>query len=257
MLPSIGSAARLWLCSSAALREVFSVQVNCRTAFHCVLVADPLFYSQVPLGVDSLVTFFERRSHMIIRENTFEDGGPCQIFGGLYHAVIAENTLVRSDGIIVEGLENTQGPMVAAVRAEAPAAQPDSRGDVRAGTHAGVRHALANPPLPDIQYPTYIPTYFIEVLDNVILEGNVYGGGTGGFVVSGAFNSSSPYSGAMAAAVVLRNNSGSNAYFQINDAVSDVIVEGNSLIDSDTGLQLHNQSGTNPMRVFIGSNLGL
>ena len=215
----------------------------------------------MPLGTDSLVTFFERRSHMIIRENTFEDGGPCQIFGGLYHAVIAENTLTRSDGIIVEGLENTQGPMMAAaVRAAALAAQPGGSGDVRRGTHAGVpteRNASTNPPLPDIQYPTYIPTYFIEVLDNIISEGNVYGGGTGGFVVRGAFNSSSPYSGAMAAAVVLRNNSGNNAYFQINDAVSDVIVEGNALIDSDTGLQLHNQSGSKPARVFIGSNVGL
>lgn len=131
-------------------------------------------YSQVPLGADSLVTFFERRSHMIIRENTFEDGGPCQIFGGLYHAVIAENTLTRSDGIIVEGLENTQGPMMAAaVRAAALAAQPGGSGDIRRGTHAGVpteRNASANPPLPDIQYPTYIPTYFIEVLDNIISE---------------------------------------------------------------------------------------
>jgi hypothetical protein len=33
-----------------------------------------------------------------------QDGGPCQIFGGLYHAVIAQNTAVRSDGFIVEGL---------------------------------------------------------------------------------------------------------------------------------------------------------
>jgi hypothetical protein len=122
---------------------------------------------------------------------------------------------------------------------------------------SGNSSATAPPPLPRVQYPTYIPTYFIEVLDNVIMEGNVYGGGTGGFVVSGAFNGSSPYSGAMAAAIVLRNNSGNNAYFQINDAASDIIVEGNALIDSDSGLQLHNQSGAAPTRVYVGSNVGL
>lgn len=187
---------------------------------------------------------------MIIRENTFEDGGPCQIFGGLYHAVIAENTAVRSNGFIVEGLENTLGPMMAGTRAASAALVEASERDSSAS-------APPPRPLPDILYPTYIPTYFIEVLDNAILEGNVYGGGTGGFIVSGAFNSSSPYSGAMAAAIVLRNNSANNAYFQINDAVSDVIVEGNSLIDSDTGMQFHNQSGAKPMRVHIGNNVGL
>lgn len=186
----------------------------------------------VALGPDSVVTFFERRSHMIIRENTFSDGGPCQIFGGLYHAVIAENKAVRTDGFIVEGLENVRGPMLAA--------------------------SVNSPPrLPDTHYPTYIPVYFIEVLNNVIEEGNVYGGGTGGFVVRGAYNGSSPFSGAMAAAVVLRNNTGDNAYFQVNDAVSDAVVEDNKLVNSDEGLQLNNKTGRSPERIFVGQNHGL
>ena len=190
----------------------------------------------VPIDRSSVVTFFERRSHMIIRENTFMDGGPCQIFGGLYHGVIAENTAVRSDGFIVEGLENTRGPMLAG-----------SGSDARLGTSDRGPDPLL--------YPTYIPTYFIEVLDNRVLEGNVYGGGTGGFSVRGMYNGTSPFSGAMAAAIVLRNNSGDNSHFIVSNAVSDIIIEANTLVSSDEpGLQLTNASGTGPTRVFIGEN---
>ena len=198
----------------------------------------------VPIASNSIVSFLERRSHMIIRENVFEDGGPCQIFGGLYHAVIAENIAIRSDAFIVEGIQ-----------IQAPG-----------------------------RYPTYLPTYFIEVLSNRVVEGNVYGGGTGGFRVFGSHNASSPYSGPMAAAIVLRNNSGKllssllyvcilpvsrpelgvcagfatgdNSFFIISDAVSDIIVEGNTLLDSDDKLQRTNTS-TNPVRIHVGRNHGL
>ena len=65
------------------------------TAFNRSWIIDRPFGGSgggVPIAEDSIVSFLERRSHMIIRENVFQDGGPCQIFGGLYHAVIAENT---------------------------------------------------------------------------------------------------------------------------------------------------------------------
>jgi hypothetical protein len=74
--------------------------------------------------------------------------------------------------------------------------------------------------------------------------------------VRGAHNGSSPYPGAMAAAIVLRNNSGDNSEFTIGNAVSDTIVEGNALIDSDEGLQMINTS-TNPTRVYQSHNRGL
>ena len=106
------------------------------------------------------------------------------------------------------------------------------------------------------RYPTYLPTYFIEVLSNRVVVGSVYGGGNGGFRLSGSHNASSPYSGPMAAAIVLRNNSGDNSFFIISDAVSDTIVEGNTLLDSDDKLQRTNAS-TNPVRIHVGHNHGL
>ena len=40
---------------------------------------------------------------MIIRDNYFSDGGPMQLYGGMRHAVVANNSFVRTDGAIVEG----------------------------------------------------------------------------------------------------------------------------------------------------------
>jgi hypothetical protein len=53
---------------------------------------------------------FERRERCIYRDNLFSDGGPMQLYGGMWHAVVANNTVMRAEGLIVEGLNHGTAP---------------------------------------------------------------------------------------------------------------------------------------------------
>jgi len=130
-----------------------------------------------------------------------------QLYGGMWHAVVANNTALRAQGFIIEGLNH--------------------------GQH------------------TYMPCYFVETLHNRVLEGVTYDGSVGGFAVSGYYNASQPFTGAMAAAIVYRGNVGDNSAFSLNDAVTDVLYEDNALTNSDTGLTIR---GNTSQRVFLRNN---
>ena len=70
----------------------------------------------VPLAADSFVSVFARREKCIYRDNLFSDGGPMQLYGGMWHAVVANNTIERAEGLIVEGLNHAKPPAVAYMR---------------------------------------------------------------------------------------------------------------------------------------------
>jgi hypothetical protein len=63
-----------------------------------------------PLGPDSFVSISERREKCIYRDNLFEDGGPMQLYGGMWHAIVANNTVSRAEGLIIEGLNHAKAP---------------------------------------------------------------------------------------------------------------------------------------------------
>lgn len=168
----------------------------------------------MPLGPDSLVSIFEHREKSIYRDNLFEDGGPFQLYGGMYHCVVANNTAVRTDGFIAEGLQHGK-----------------------------------------VAKPAFMPVAFVEHLDNTIAEGNNYGGGVGGFTLSGFYNASSvDYTGAMATAITYRGNTADNGFWTVEGAVEDVLIEGNTMVDSDAGLVM---KGNQTFRVFTRNNVGL
>ena len=172
----------------------------------------------VPLGVDSVISVFEHREKCIYRDNSFEDGGPFQLYGGMYHAVIANNTAARTDGFIVEGLNHESKP-------------------------GG--------------FPHLIPCFFVEHVDNSVVEGNNYAGtASGGFALSGFYNGSSPYyTGPMATAVTYRGNLVDNGEWTVSGAVADVLIEGNSMLDSDGALVIRTPNQTS--RLFARNNQGL
>jgi len=66
----------------------------------------------VSIDEQSFVSVFERREHMIIRDNLFSDGGPMQLYGGMRHAQINNNTAVRTAGYFVEGLNHQKPGML-------------------------------------------------------------------------------------------------------------------------------------------------
>jgi hypothetical protein len=120
-----------------------------------------------------------------------------------------------------------------------------------------------------------IPSYFIETFDNHIVEGMSYDGSVSGFRTSGYYNRSVGFDGASVAAVVYRNNTVDNGVWVIQGAVTDVIVEGNTMVNSqqcDTstntcapaGLQVTNGQQPNgstavntTFRIFRRNNVGL
>ena len=106
-------------------------------------------------------------------------------------------------------------------------------------------------------FPSLIPCHFIEHIDNSVLEGNNYGGGgNAGFTLSGVYNSSSIYyTGPTATAITYRGNVVDNAAWSIIGAVADVLIEGNSMLDSDTKLTIRNPNVT--QRLFQRNNVGL
>jgi hypothetical protein len=123
--------------------------------------------------------------------------------------------------------------------------------------------------------PMLIPSYFIETFDNHIVEGMSYDGSVSGFRTSGYYNRSVGFDGASVAAVVYRNNTVDNGVWVIQGAVTDVIVEGNTMVNSqqcDTstntcapaGLQVTNGQQPNgstavntTFRIFRRNNVGL
>eukprot|EP00039_Didymoeca_costata_P014568 m.236657 g.236657 ORF g.236657 m.236657 type:complete len:728 (+) comp16052_c0_seq16:66-2249(+) len=167
----------------------------------------------VPLGADSYVSIFERREKCLYIGNHFADGGPMQLYGGMFHAVVADNVGVRINGFIVEGLNHEATP----------------------------------------NHPHYIPCYFVETMNNRIEEGNNYGG-SGNFHLSGYYNASATFHGPMAVAVVYRGNYVNNGAWAIEGAVADVLIEGNTMEDSDSGLQILNNVSE---RIFLRNNNGL
>eukprot|EP00040_Diaphanoeca_grandis_P005094 m.31359 g.31359 ORF g.31359 m.31359 type:complete len:780 (+) comp16447_c0_seq1:96-2435(+) len=172
----------------------------------------------VALDASSFVSVFERRERSIYRDNVFEDGGPIQLYGGMFHAVVANNTGARIDGFIVEGLN-----------------------------HAG-----------------FLPCYFVETLDNNIVEGLNYDGGVGSFSTSGYYNKSAAFSGGMAVALVYRGNSVDNGAWSVQGAVTDVVIEGNTMTNTADWNQFTVTEGKNPdgssanttFRIFVRGNTG-
>lgn len=165
---------------------------------------------KVPLDATSFVSVFEHREKSIYRDNYFADGGCVQLYGGIFHAIVANNTMLRSGGFITEGLRHQGG---------------------------------------------FIPCYFVETLNNRILEGLDYTGSTARFLVSGYHNASLSFTGAMAAAIVYRGNQGDNSAFALQDAVTDALYEGNTLTNSDApGFTV---IGNASERVFLRGNRGL
>ncbi len=55
----------------------------------------------VPLGEDSVVSFGARRERCIYRDNVFADGGAMQLWGLMWHAVVANNVGTRFAGFVV------------------------------------------------------------------------------------------------------------------------------------------------------------
>ena len=55
----------------------------------------------VPLGADSVVSFGARRERCIYRDNVFADGGAMQLWGLMWHAVVANNVGMRFAGFVV------------------------------------------------------------------------------------------------------------------------------------------------------------
>jgi hypothetical protein len=177
-----------------------------------------------PLAADSFVSVFERREKCIYRDNLFSDGGPMQLYGGMWHAVVANNTILRAQGLLVEGLNHGRAPEFA-----------------------------------------YMPCYFIETISNTITEAITYSGSVSGISASGYYNHTSPFTGAMAAALVYRSNHVDNGKWTVNGAVTDVLIEGNTMQNTQPWnnfsirlAKLPNGSGVDRAeRIFLRNNLGM
>ena len=175
----------------------------------------------VPLGADSFVSVFERREKCIYRDNLFEDGGPMQLYGGMWHAVVANNSIVRAEGLFVEGLNHGKD--------------------------------------------TFMPCYFIETLSNRVVESLTYTGSVAGLSASGYYNASKVFSGAMVAAIVYRGNVVDNGHWSVSGAVTDVLIEGNTMINTQPwnnfsvrqGLMPNNTAGNTTSRIFLRNNVGM
>ena len=61
----------------------------------------------VPIDTTSIVSIFERREKCIYADNTFTDGGPFQLYGGMAYGVVTRNTEARMGGFIAEGLNHS------------------------------------------------------------------------------------------------------------------------------------------------------
>ena len=179
----------------------------------------------VPLGADSFVSVFERRERCIYRDNLFEDGGPMQLYGGMWHAVVANNSIVRAEGLIVEGLNH-----------------PDGLGK-----------------------DAFMPCYFVETLSNRVIESLTYTGSVAGLSASGYFNASKAFSGAMVAAIVYRGNFLDNGHWSVSGAVQDVLIEGNTMINTQSwnnftvrqGQMPNKTAGNTTSRIFLRNNVGM
>lgn len=178
----------------------------------------------VALGADSLISVFERREKCIYRDNLFSDGGPMQLYGGMFHAIVANNTIERASGLIAEGLNHGKD--------------------------------------------TYMPVYFIETLNNRIIDSISLTGEVAGLSAYGYYNASAKFNGTMAAALVYRNNHVDNGHWSVSGAATDVLIEGNAMVNTmpwnnfsiKQGL-LPNKNATRAVnttaRIFLRDNEGM
>ena len=86
------------------------------------------------------------------------------------------------------------------------------------------------------------PSWFCQMLDNQILEGNAYGGRTGGVTMYGG-GDPERFAGPMVRGVVVRRNVlHNNAGISIGARVRDVIVENNTVRKNERGITIHETS---------------
>ena len=85
-----------------------------------------------------------------------------------------------------------------------------------------------------------MPCYFIETLSNRVVDSITLAGSVGGLHASGYYNASTAFTGAMAAALVYRDNHVDNGQWSVNGAVTDVLIEGNTSKHIDLRNRYHN-----------------
>ena len=166
----------------------------------------------VALDETSFVSFNARREKNIYRDNTFLDGGCMQLWGLMWHAVVANNVAVRAGGFILT------------------------------------------------DYFEYSSDYFVETHNNHVSEEPYYGGGE--ISINGAYNQSSDFTGSLVVASVWRGNTVDNGAWHLDGAASDLVIEGNTMANSDAGLQTdvnckpwHRCNQTH--RIFLRDNVGM
>ena len=166
----------------------------------------------VALDETSFVTFNARRERNIYRDNEFIDGGPMQLWGLMWHSIVANNRAVRAGGFIVT------------------------------------------------DYFEYSSDYFIETHHNRVEQVPYYG--ASGININGKYNASSDFTGPLVVSSVWRGNHVDNGAWSIDGAVSDVLIEGNTMTNCEHSLQVdvnckpwHRCNQTR--RIALRSNTGL
>ena len=107
--------------------------------------------------------------------------------------------------------------------------------------------------------------YFIETISNRFVDAITYTGSNGGISASGYYNASTPFTGAMAAALVYRDNHVDNGHWSVSGAVTDVLIEGNSMVNTmpwnnftiKQGLLQNKTAGKTTARIFLRGNEGM
>ena len=166
----------------------------------------------VALDETSFVTFNARRERNIYRDNLFLDGGAMQLWGLMWHSIVASNRAVRAGGFIVT------------------------------------------------DYFEYSSDYFIETHHNHVEQVPYYG--SPGININGKYNASADFTGPLVAASVWRGNHIDNGAWGIDGAVSDLLIEGNTMTNCEHGVQVdvncrpwHRCNQTH--RIALRSNSGL
>ena len=97
-------------------------------------------------------------------------------------------------------------------------------------------------------------------------EGITYTGSNAGLTASGYFNASAPFTGAMAAALVYRGNYLDNGHWSVGGAVTDVLIEGNTMVHTEPWNSFtirqalfanHSAAGDRTARVYLRDNDGM
>ena len=143
----------------------------------------------VALDETSFVSFNARREKNIYRDNEFIDGGAMQLWGLMWHAVVANNVAVRAQGFVLT------------------------------------------------DFFEYSSDYFIETLNNKV-SGTAYYASSGGIGINGKCNASSDFTGSLVVASVWRGNSIDDGAWNLDGAASDLLIEGNTMTNSDMGLEV-------------------